>query len=93
MVSDFINLHPYTADQRCHLQALRHLYALAARPRLLEAVDAATHKPIYAPLEITTRKMHPQTEGASVAAEHDGEEQTVKLGIVSLHVIHSYNRE
>ena len=44
-----------TADQRCHLQAFRHLYALAARKRLLETVDAATRRPAYAPLELVVR--------------------------------------
>ena len=51
-----------TGDQRCHLQAFRHLYALAARSRLLQTVDAATQRPVYAPLELTVKKL---TGGAS----------------------------
>jgi len=39
-------------DQRGHLQALRHLYVLAAQPRLLRAVDAITGAPVYAPLTV-----------------------------------------
>ena len=46
-----------TGDQRCHLQAFRHLYALAARSRLLQTVDAATQRPVYAPLELTVKKL------------------------------------
>jgi anaphase-promoting complex subunit 1 len=39
-----------TSDQRFHLQALRHLYVLAAEPRLLRAVDADSGAPCYAPI-------------------------------------------
>ena len=45
----------HTADNRCHLQAFRHLHALAARDGLLECVDAATGRPVYAPLRVTVR--------------------------------------
>jgi anaphase-promoting complex subunit 1 len=41
-----------TGDQRFHLQALRHLYVLAAEPRLLRAVDADSGAPCYAPLAL-----------------------------------------
>ena len=53
-----------TGDQRCHLQAFRHLYALAARSRLLQTVDAATQRPVYAPLELTVKKL---TAGARLS--------------------------
>ncbi|KAK2508840.1 hypothetical protein MC885_015117 [Smutsia gigantea] len=36
-----------------HLQALRHLYVLAAEPRLLVPVDVETNTPCYALLEVT----------------------------------------
>ncbi|XP_029418328.1 anaphase-promoting complex subunit 1-like [Nannospalax galili] len=36
-----------------HLQALRHLYVLAAEPRLLVPVDVDTNTPCYALLEVT----------------------------------------
>uniref|UniRef100_A0A8I3NF74 Anaphase-promoting complex subunit 1 n=1 Tax=Canis lupus familiaris TaxID=9615 RepID=A0A8I3NF74_CANLF len=36
-----------------HLQALRHLYVLAAEPRLLVPVDVDTNMPCYALLEVT----------------------------------------
>jgi anaphase-promoting complex subunit 1 len=42
-----------TSDQRFHLQALRHLYALATEPRLLRAVDADSGAPCYAPLVLS----------------------------------------
>ncbi|KAK9834947.1 hypothetical protein WJX84_010452 [Apatococcus fuscideae] len=40
-------------DNRCHLQAFRHLYALAAEPRCLEAVDVDTRQPVSVPVRIT----------------------------------------
>lgn len=39
-------------DNRCHLQALRHLYVLAAKPRCLTAVDIETRQPVPAPLRL-----------------------------------------
>lgn len=36
-----------------HLQALRHLYVLAAEPRLLVPVDVDTNTPCYALIEVT----------------------------------------
>lgn len=38
---------------RYHLQALRHLYVLAAEPRLLVPVDVDTNTPCYALIEVT----------------------------------------
>ena len=55
LISIYPRFPQNTNDQRCHLQAFRHLYALAARSRLLETVDAATRKPVYAPVEMTFR--------------------------------------
>ncbi|CAD2218084.1 anaphase-promoting complex subunit 1 [Angomonas deanei] len=46
--------HP--EDNVCHLQALRHLYALAVVPRVLETVDAVTHRPVSVPVQIVLRK-------------------------------------
>jgi len=43
------------SDNRCHLQAFRHLYALAARRRLLRAVDAAAGVDVTAPVEMRVR--------------------------------------
>uniref|UniRef100_A0A2K5BY74 Anaphase-promoting complex subunit 1 n=1 Tax=Aotus nancymaae TaxID=37293 RepID=A0A2K5BY74_AOTNA len=42
-----------TDNRRYHLQALRHLYVLAAEPRLLVPVDVDTNTPCYALLEVT----------------------------------------
>lgn len=41
-----------TTDNRCHLQALRHLYVLAAEQRCVEAVDVDTQQPVFVPVEI-----------------------------------------
>lgn len=38
---------------RYHLQALRHLYVLAAEPRLLTPVDVDSNTPCYALIEVT----------------------------------------
>ncbi|ELW51457.1 Anaphase-promoting complex subunit 1 [Tupaia chinensis] len=43
----------HSTDNRYHLQALRHLYVLAAEPRLLVPVDVDTNTPCYALLEVT----------------------------------------
>lgn len=42
-------------DNQYHLQALRHLYALAAEPRLLEAREIDTGESAYVPIEIKVR--------------------------------------
>lgn len=44
---------------RYHLQALRHLYVLAAEPRLLVPVDVDTNMPCYALLEVTYKVTFP----------------------------------
>ncbi|XP_051781384.1 anaphase-promoting complex subunit 1 isoform X2 [Erpetoichthys calabaricus] len=46
----------HSTDNRYHLQALRHLYVLAAEPRLLVPVDVDTNTPCYALLEITYKE-------------------------------------
>lgn len=46
--------HP--EDNEYHLQALRHLYATAVVPRVMEAVDAITHQPVSVPVRIILRK-------------------------------------
>ncbi|EMP36562.1 Anaphase-promoting complex subunit 1 [Chelonia mydas] len=43
----------HSSDNRYHLQALRHLYVLAAEPRLLVPVDVDTNIPCYTLLEVT----------------------------------------
>ncbi|MEE6474887.1 hypothetical protein FKM82_010525 [Ascaphus truei] len=43
----------HSTDNRYHLQALRHLYVLAAEPRLLVPVDVDTNTPCYVLLEVT----------------------------------------
>ncbi|KAM4771923.1 anaphase-promoting complex subunit 1 [Rhinophrynus dorsalis] len=43
----------HSTDNRYHLQALRHLYVLAAEPRLLVPVDVDTNMPCYVLLEVT----------------------------------------
>ncbi|CAM0955935.1 unnamed protein product [Alopecurus aequalis] len=40
-------------DNRCHLQAFRHLYVLATEPRRVQTVDVDTGLPVYCPLEVT----------------------------------------
>ncbi|WVZ98102.1 hypothetical protein U9M48_043581 [Paspalum notatum var. saurae] len=40
-------------DNRCHLQAFRHLYVIATEPRWVQTVDVDTELPVYCPLEVT----------------------------------------
>ncbi|NXX64497.1 APC1 protein, partial [Spizella passerina] len=47
----------HSTDNRYHLQALRHLYVLAAEPRLLTPVDVDTNTPCYALIEVTYKVM------------------------------------
>ena len=42
-------------DNKCHLQAFRHLWALAAEPRCLVVRTADAHQPITLPVTITLR--------------------------------------
>ncbi|MED6170431.1 hypothetical protein PIB30_030855 [Stylosanthes scabra] len=43
-------------DNRCHLQAFRHLYVLATEARWVQTVDVDTGLPVYAPLEVTIKE-------------------------------------
>ncbi|KAK6929487.1 Anaphase-promoting complex subunit 1, middle domain [Dillenia turbinata] len=43
-------------DNRCHLQAFRHLYVLATETRWIQTVDVDTGLPVYAPLEVTIKE-------------------------------------
>ena len=43
-------LHP--ADNRYHLQAMRHLYVLAVEPRCVQCYDVDTGSPCYVPLDL-----------------------------------------
>ncbi|XP_077233026.1 E3 ubiquitin ligase isoform X2 [Tasmannia lanceolata] len=43
-------------DNRCHLQALRHLYVLSTEARWVQTVDVDTGLPVYAPLEVTIKE-------------------------------------
>ncbi|XP_065870277.1 anaphase-promoting complex subunit 1 isoform X2 [Euphorbia lathyris] len=43
-------------DNRCHLQAFRHLYVLATEARSIQTVDVDSGLPVYAPLEVTIRE-------------------------------------
>ncbi len=44
-----------TSDNRYHLQALRHMYVMAAERRCVVTRDIDTHELCYIPLEITLR--------------------------------------
>ncbi|KAF3336966.1 anaphase-promoting complex subunit 1 [Carex littledalei] len=43
-------------DNRCHLQAFRHLYVIAAESRWVQTVDVDTGLPVYCPLEVTVNE-------------------------------------
>ncbi|KAL6503768.1 hypothetical protein OROGR_025691 [Orobanche gracilis] len=43
-------------DNRCHLQAFRHLYVLATEGRWIQTVDVDTGLPVYVPLEVTIKE-------------------------------------
>lgn len=58
LASLIISLFPFfpanANDNRYHLQALRQLYAMAAEPRSLVAVDANSGMPVFIPIKVTT---------------------------------------
>jgi len=41
-----------TSDNQCHLQALRHLYALAVRKQVLRAIDVETNETVQVSVEL-----------------------------------------
>ncbi|XP_051140465.1 anaphase-promoting complex subunit 1 isoform X2 [Andrographis paniculata] len=43
-------------DNRCHIQAFRHLYVLASEARWVQTVDVDTGLPVYVPLEVTIKE-------------------------------------
>ncbi|KAJ7959636.1 Anaphase-promoting complex subunit 1 [Quillaja saponaria] len=63
-----ITLYPHLPtgpnDNRCHLQAFRHLYVLGTEARWIQTVDVDTGLPVYAPLEITTRETEHYAESS-----------------------------
>ncbi|KAH9702559.1 Anaphase-promoting complex subunit 1 [Citrus sinensis] len=62
----FISLYPRLPsgpnDNRCHLQAFRHLYVLATEARWIQTVDVDTGLPVYAPFEVTVRETEHYSE-------------------------------
>lgn len=49
-------------DNRCHLQAFRHLYVLATEARWVQTVDVDTNLPVYVPLEVTIQETEHNAE-------------------------------
>lgn len=58
----------HSSDNRYHLQALRHLYVLAAEPRLLIPRDILTNKPVYVNITITRQKKNGELEQLKLRA-------------------------
>mmetsp|Transcript_13734 Transcript_13734/g.20424 ORF Transcript_13734/g.20424 Transcript_13734/m.20424 type:complete len:373 (-) Transcript_13734:15-1133(-) len=53
LISSFFPRFPgSTSDNKYHLQALRHVYALAVEKRCVESVDAVSNEPVSVSLEI-----------------------------------------
>ncbi|KAJ5114641.1 hypothetical protein NUU61_000400 [Penicillium alfredii] len=58
----FYPIFPTTVlDNKCHLQAFRHLWALAVEPRCLVPRDLDTRRPISIPITVTSRDGSTQT--------------------------------
>ncbi|WIA14045.1 hypothetical protein OEZ85_002600 [Tetradesmus obliquus] len=74
-------------DQRCHLQAFRHLYVLAAEPRCLQAVDVHSRQQVVVPLQITAHKhgmVGPQPAAAAAAAQAKAAHASQQHGVQGL---------
>ncbi|KAK0431648.1 hypothetical protein EV421DRAFT_2011785 [Armillaria borealis] len=55
VIAFFPRFHQVSSDNKVYLQALRHLWVLAAEPRCLIARDVETKEVVYLPLKITVR--------------------------------------
>lgn len=55
LITAFFPMFPIsTPENHYHLQALRHLYVLAVRKRLIQAIDVDTGAGVHVPLEVQT---------------------------------------
>ncbi len=52
LIAFFPRYPVFTHDNRYHLQALRHLYALAVRKRKIEAIDVDSNEKVLVPMEV-----------------------------------------
>ncbi|PSC69420.1 anaphase-promoting complex subunit 1 isoform X2 isoform B [Micractinium conductrix] len=71
VISLFPRMPASTLDHRCHLQAFRHLYVLAAQPRSVDAIDVDAKQAVYVPLQVTLTQpagQHTPTAGAMLAS-------------------------
>ncbi|CAG8095071.1 unnamed protein product [Penicillium salamii] len=65
LICAFYPIFPTTVlDNKCHLQAFRHLWVLAAEPRCLVPRDLDTRRPISIPITITSHDESIRTVGA-----------------------------
>lgn len=65
LICAFYPIFPTTVlDNKCHLQAFRHLWVLAAEPRCLVPRDLDTRRPISIPITITSHDESVRTLGA-----------------------------
>ncbi|KAJ5937426.1 hypothetical protein N7454_004726 [Penicillium verhagenii] len=65
LLCSFYPIFPTTVlDNKCHLQAFRHLWVLAAEPRCLIPRDLDTRRPIPIPITITSRSGSIKTTNA-----------------------------
>ncbi|KAG1677449.1 hypothetical protein FOA52_001904 [Chlamydomonas sp. UWO 241] len=60
LIALFPRLPTGPTDNRCHLQALRHLYALAAQPRCMTAWDVDSRALVHVPLRLAAPPMRAQ---------------------------------
>lgn len=65
LICAFYPIFPTTVlDNKCHLQAFRHFWVLAAEPRCLVPRDLDTRRPISIPITITSHDESVRTIGA-----------------------------
>ncbi|KAL4443950.1 hypothetical protein ABPG75_011687 [Micractinium tetrahymenae] len=67
VISLFPRMPASTMDHRCHLQAFRHLYVLAAQPLSVDAIDVDTKQAVYVPLDISLHDPAAPTPTAAAA--------------------------
>ncbi|EGN94861.1 hypothetical protein SERLA73DRAFT_114320 [Serpula lacrymans var. lacrymans S7.3] len=63
----FPRFHHVSSDNKCYLQALRHLWVLAVEPRCLVARDVNTREAVYLPIKVTTKEENESTTAQMIS--------------------------
>jgi len=80
LIASFFPRFPvYTHDNRYHLQALRHLYALAVKERKVEAIDVDSKEKILLPLKFDFGEGHVDNAMSPILLLNKGTKCTITI--------------